>query len=256
MRRQLQRRELITLASSAALNVAARGEGTASRADAARLAYSPHSLLTILKGLARVCRRFGRPLQRLGWGRRIAICKLDIRWAGGDGRALAPKTRRPTWFALCRRDVLLGGRELVDWNAAASLPFRPQSCFVTAADPVAAGLSSIAWHAQAATLPAFSHSTTVSAQKWLELLKEIFTGPGASWRPCGNPAITAAIGQFAVIQAAAPRLAVEARRASTCGEIGEIEGVVFRPSRAGPTGGLIVTASVLAVRGPEPDKLR
>jgi putative tryptophan/tyrosine transport system substrate-binding protein len=73
--------------------------------------------------------------------------------------------------------------------------------------------------------------------KWLELLKEI--APGVTrvavlW----DPAIPAAVGQFAVIQSAAPSLGMEL----TPVDIGDVEQDVAAFVRSG-SGGLIVTAS-------------
>jgi putative ABC transport system substrate-binding protein len=62
-----------------------------------------------------------------------------------------------------------------------------------------------------------------------------------------NPAIPAAIGQFAVIQAAAPSLGVEVS-ALNIHHHTEIPGVIAGFAR-GTNDGLIVTASVFAVRG-------
>jgi putative ABC transport system substrate-binding protein len=82
--------------------------------------------------------------------------------------------------------------------------------------------------------------------KWLELLKDVTPG----LKRVGvirNPTIAAAIGQFAVIQAAAPTLGVEVI-ALNVHDMGEIERAVAAFAR-GTNGGLIVTASVLAARG-------
>ena len=62
-----------------------------------------------------------------------------------------------------------------------------------------------------------------------------------------NPAITASIGQFAVIQAAAPSLSVEVS-ALNLHDHSEIVGVIETFAH-GTNSGLIVTASVLALRG-------
>jgi putative ABC transport system substrate-binding protein len=62
-----------------------------------------------------------------------------------------------------------------------------------------------------------------------------------------DPALAAAIGQFAVIQAAAPSLRVDVS-ALNVRDTAEIEGAVAAFAKDA-NGGLIVTASVLAVRG-------
>ena len=90
---------------------------------------------------------------------------------------------------------------------------------------------------------AFDYS--ISA-KWLELLKEISPNV-VRVGVLRNPAISAAIGQFAVIQATAPSLGVEVS-ALNIHRHSEIPGVIAGFAR-GTNDGLIVTASVFAVRG-------
>ena len=81
--------------------------------------------------------------------------------------------------------------------------------------------------------------------KWLELLKQI--APGVTRAAVlRDPAITAGIGQFAVIQSVAPSLGVEVS-AINVRDAGEIERAVAAFARS-RNGGLIVTASALAVR--------
>ncbi len=79
--------------------------------------------------------------------------------------------------------------------------------------------------------------------KWLELLKEIAPGvtrAAVLW----DPAITAGIGQFAVIQAVAPSLGVEIVQANVR-DATQIERAIAAFARAA-NGGLIVTGSALA----------
>ena len=80
--------------------------------------------------------------------------------------------------------------------------------------------------------------------KWLELLKEI--APRVTRAAVlRDPAIAAGIGQFAVIQSVAPSLGVEVSPIDVR-DAGEIERAVTAFARA-PNGGLIVTASALAI---------
>jgi putative ABC transport system substrate-binding protein len=80
--------------------------------------------------------------------------------------------------------------------------------------------------------------------KWLELLKQI--APGVTRAAIlRDPAITAGIGQFAVIQSLAPSVGVDVR-AINVHDAGEIERAITAFARA-PNGGLILTASALAV---------
>jgi putative ABC transport system substrate-binding protein len=182
---------------------------------------------------------FRDALQALGWsdGRNL---QLDVRWSAADAEGL----RRNAMDLAAQADVILAaGNSSIAFllQATQSLPI----VFVTATDPVGAGfVNSLARPGGNATgFLAFDYS--VSA-KWLELLKE--TTPGlARAGVLRNPAIAAAIGQFAVIQAAAPSLRVEVS-ALNVHDTSEIERVVAAFAK-GANGGLIVTASVLAVRG-------
>jgi putative ABC transport system substrate-binding protein len=79
--------------------------------------------------------------------------------------------------------------------------------------------------------------------KWLELLKEIAPGVTRAivlW----DPAITAGIGQFAIIQAAATSAGVDLKPVKLR-NAGEIEPAITAFARA-PNGGLILTASALS----------
>src|SRR6202521_5802736 len=79
--------------------------------------------------------------------------------------------------------------------------------------------------------------------------RDKFKGSGVYQAGCvARPVVVAAaIGQFAVIQAAAPSLRVEVS-ALNVHDTSEIESVVAAFAR-GTSGGLIVTASVLVLRG-------
>jgi putative ABC transport system substrate-binding protein len=183
---------------------------------------------------------FRQALQQMGWtdGRNLQI---DIRWAEGDLERI--RKIAADQVALTPDVILTPGNTTIGplLQATRSVPV----VFVTAADPVGAGfVQSLARPGGNATgFLAFDYS--ISA-KWLELLKEITPGL-ARVGVVRNPAVTAAIGQFAVIQAAAPSLGVEAS-ALNVHDVGEIESVIAGFAR-GTKGGLIVTASVLAARG-------
>ena len=100
--------------------------------------------------------------------------------------------------------------------------------------------SSTAWRGRAATTGFVLFEYSLSA-KWLELLKEI--APGVTRAAVlRDPAISAGIGQFGVIQAAAPSLRVEVSPVDVR-DAGKMEGVVAAFARA-PDGGLIVTTSL------------
>jgi ABC-type uncharacterized transport system substrate-binding protein len=80
--------------------------------------------------------------------------------------------------------------------------------------------------------------------KWPELLRQIapdVTRMAILW----DPALTAGIGQFAVIQSVAPSLGVDVRAINVRDAV-EIERAVAAFART-PNGGLIVTASALTI---------
>jgi putative tryptophan/tyrosine transport system substrate-binding protein len=234
----MKRRQLIRLLGGAAV---AWPLGTrAQQADQMRRVGVLSSLTADdPEGQARVV-AFREALQALGWtdGRNLQI---DVRWSAGDAEGLR---RNAADLAAHAPDVILGAGNssiAVLLQATRSVPV----VFVTATDPVGAGfVNSLARPGGNATgFLAFEYS--ISA-KWLELLKE--AAPSlARAGVLRNPAIAAAIGQFAVIQAAAPSLRVEVS-ALNVHDTSEIESVVAAFAR-GTSGGLIVTASVLVLRG-------
>ena len=114
--------------------------------------------------------------------------------------------------------------------------------FVIVADPVGAGfVDSLARPGGNAT--GFMQFEYSLSGKWLELLKQI--APGVTRAAVlRDPAITAGIGQFAVIQSVAPSLGVEVSPVNVR-DAGEIERAVTAFARSS-NGGLIVTASALA----------
>jgi len=183
---------------------------------------------------------FREAMQKLGWtdGRNV---RIDVHFAAGD---LERVRKNAAELAGLAPDVIVAtGNSYLGplVQVTRTVPI----VFVTAADPVGAGVvNSLAKPGGNATgFLAFDYS--ISA-KWLELLKEI--APGL--KRVGvirNPTIPAAIGQFGAIQTAAPSLGIEVS-ALNVHDIGEIEGAVAAFARE-TDGGLIVTASVLAVRG-------
>jgi putative ABC transport system substrate-binding protein len=234
----MRRRQLITLLGGAAV---AWPLGTrAQQADRMRRVGVLSSLTADdPEGQTRMA-VFREALQGFGWtdGRNLQI---DLHWSGGDAEGLRSNAAD---LATHAPDVILGaGNSSIAalLQATRSVPV----VFVTATDPVGAGfVNSLARPGGNATgFLAFDYS--ISA-KWLELLKEV-TPSLARAGVLRNPAIAAAIGQFAVIQAAAPSLRVEVS-ALNVHDTSEMESVVAAFAR-GTNVGLIVTASVLALRG-------
>jgi ABC-type uncharacterized transport system substrate-binding protein len=115
--------------------------------------------------------------------------------------------------------------------------------FAIVPDPVGAGLvDSLSRPGGNATgFMQFEYSLSA---KWLELLKQI--APGVTRAAVlRDAAITAGIGQFAVIQSVAPSVGVEVSPINVR-DAGEIERAVTAFARSA-NGGLIVTASALSV---------
>jgi ABC-type uncharacterized transport system substrate-binding protein len=115
--------------------------------------------------------------------------------------------------------------------------------FVNVADPVGAGFVDSLARPGGNVTGFLQFEYTLSA-KWLELLNQI--APGVTRvAVLRDAAMTSGIGQFAVIQSAAPSVGVEVS-AINVRDAGEIERAVTAFARA-PNGGLILTASALAV---------
>ena len=180
---------------------------------------------------------FLQGLQQLGWtdGRNV---RIDYRWSAGD----ADRLRK---FAA--ELIALGPDVVMAFTSAAVAPLRQATStvpivFVVVTDPVGAGfVDSLARPGGNAT--GFMQFEYSLCGKWLELLKEIAPGvtrAAVLW----DPAITAGIGQFAVIQSVAPSLGVEVIPAKVR-DATEIERAIAAFARTA-NGGLIVTGSALA----------
>jgi ABC-type uncharacterized transport system substrate-binding protein len=179
---------------------------------------------------------FEQGLQQLGWtaGRNM---RIDYRWGAGadDMRKYA------TELVALAPDVIL---------AAASVTVGPMLqvtrtipiVFVNTVDPVGAGfVASLARPGGNATgFVLFDYSLS---GKWLELLKQI--APSVKRvAVLRDAAISAGIGQFAVIQSVAPSVGVEATPVNVH-DAGEIERAVTEFARSSNSG-LILTASAFA----------
>ena len=143
---------------------------------------------------------FLQALQQLGWtdGRNLRIdfdgarampttsANTQVNWPGSGRTLSSPLAARP-------------------WGHYFTRPSPCQSCS-RRSQTRSALVSSLAWRARAATLPALCSSNTVE-RKWVELLKEIaprVARAAVLW----DPSIPAGIGQFAVIQTVAPSVDV------------------------------------------------
>ena len=175
-------------------------------------------------------------LQRFGWieGRNLQI---DARWGAGDAGAIG---RAATELAALAPDVIVasGRAAAAILQATRTVPI----VFVSVPDPVGSGfVESLAQPGGNAT--GFIMFEYGLSAKWLELLKEI--APSVTRAAVlRDPAIVAGIGQFAVIQSAAPSVGVDVS-AINMHDGAEIERAVTAFARR-PNGGLILTASALA----------
>jgi len=180
---------------------------------------------------------FGQALAQLGWieGRNM---RIDYRRGGGD----IDRTRKhATELAASAPDVIFatGGPAVEQLlKATRAVPI----VFAFTPDPVGAGLvESLSQPGGNAT--GFLQFEYSLSGKWLELLKQI--APGVTRAAVlRDPAITAGIGQFAVIQSVAPSLGVEVVPISVQ-DAAEIERAVTAFARSGDRG-LIVTGSASA----------
>src|SRR3984893_14179864 len=228
---QLKRREIITLLSGVAawpFVARAQQDGRKRRIGVLMILAADDT-----ESSARVA-ALTQSLQQLGWmaGRNVQV---EYRWgadSGGQARALAAE------LVALAPDVILtvGSPALAAVKQGTSIV---PIVFVNIVDRVGAGfVESLARPGGNAT-GFTSYEYGISA-KWLELLKQI--APGViRVAVLRDAAISSGIGQFAVIQGAAPSFGVELRPVDVA-DAGEIERAVTAFARSS-NGGLIVTAS-------------
>jgi putative ABC transport system substrate-binding protein len=180
---------------------------------------------------------FLQVLQQLGWtdGRNV---RIDTRLAGGNADNIR---KYAVELAALEPDVIFAiGTAAMGplLQATRTVPI----VFAIVTDPLGAGfVDSLARPGGNAT--GFMQFEYSLSGKWLELLKQI--APGVTRAAVlRDPAITAGIGQFAIIQSVAPSVGVEVSPVNVR-DAGEIERAVAAFARS-PNGGLIVTASALA----------
>jgi len=181
---------------------------------------------------------FVQGLEAAGWtdGRNI---RIDIRWTAGDTDRM--RRHAAELVALAPDVILASGGTVVGalLEASRTTPI----VFTLTVDPVGAGfVASLA--RPGGNVTGFTGYEYGLGTKWLGLLKEI--APRVTRAAILRDAsIPQGIGQFAVIQAAAPSLGVELRSIDLR-NADEIERGVSEFARDG-NGGLIVTASALAI---------
>ncbi len=164
--------------------------------------------------------------------------RIDYRFSGGDADIIRKQAAE---LAALAPDVILatGGSATERLlQATRTVPI----VFVIVPDPVGSGIVKSLSRPGGNATGFIQFEYSLSA-KWLELLKEI--APGLTRAAVlRDAAITAGIGQFAVIQSVAPSVGVEVIPISMR-DAAEIERDVADFARSG-NGGLIVTASGLA----------
>ena len=180
---------------------------------------------------------FIQALEQLGWtdGRKV---RIEARWSAGD---VSVTRKQAAELVALAPDVIVAtgsaGAGLM-LQATRTVPI----VFVIVPDPVGSGfVESLSRPGGNATgFMMFEYNLSA---KWLELLKEI--APGVTRAAVlRDPAITAGIGQFAVIQSVAPSVGVDVSAINLRNPV-EVERSVAAFARA-PNGGLILTASAFS----------
>ena len=180
---------------------------------------------------------FEQALQQLGWtpGRNV---RIDYRFSGGDP---ATSRKQAEELVALAPDVIVSTGSF-STEQLLRVTHTVPVVFAVVPDPVGSGfVDSLSQPGGNAT--GFMQFEYGLSGKWLELLKEIAPSLARAivlW----DPAITAGIGQFAIIQAAATSAGVDLKPVNLR-DAGEIERAITAFARA-PNGGLIVTASALS----------
>jgi putative ABC transport system substrate-binding protein len=180
---------------------------------------------------------FLQKLHNLGWidGGNL---RIDIRWSAGND---AQTRKYAAELAALVPDVILAGGSAAAGpmlQATRNIPI----VFVIVPDPVGAGFAESLSRPGGNATGFMSFEYSLSG-KWLELLKEI--APGVKRAAIlRDPAITAGIGQFAVIQSVAPSVGIDVSPVNVR-EAPEIERGIAAFARY-PNGGMVVTGSALA----------
>jgi putative ABC transport system substrate-binding protein len=232
----MQRREFITLLGSAAATwpVLARAQQPG---RVRRIGVLSGFSVDDSEGQARVA-AFTQALAQLGWtdGRNVQI---EYRWGAGGADNIR---KYATELVALAPDVVLatGGTSLGPLlQASSTVPI----VFANVPDPVGSGfVESLAKPGGNAT--GFMQFEYNLSAKWLELLKQIAPGVTRA-KVLWDPAITAGIGQFAIIQSVAPSVGIEVSPVNVR-DAGEIERAITVFARSS-NGGLIVTGSALAL---------
>src|SRR5262245_8035973 len=175
---------------------------------------------------------FVETLQQLGWADGHNV-RIDHRWGGGDPNNIR---KQATELVALAPDVILatGGSATEQlFRATRTVPI----VFVIVPDPVGSGLVNRLSRPGGNVTGFMAYEYNLSG-KWLELLKQ--TAPGVTQAAVlRDPAITAGIGMFAIIQAVGSSLGVEVLPINV-GNATEMERAIGAFARES-NGGLIVT---------------
>jgi putative ABC transport system substrate-binding protein len=232
----MRRREFITLVGGAAVAwpLAARAQqGERMRRMAVLTGVGEGDLDTQARHAALL-----QGLAQLGWAEGHNL-QIDFLWGRGDSERLG---KSATELAALAPDLIFAtGSAAV--GAMLRVTRTVPIVFAIVPDPVGSGfVNSLSRPGGNAT--GFLQFEYSLSGKWLELLKQIAPGltrAAILW----DPAITAGIGQFAVIQSVAPSLGMEVSPVNLR-DASEIERAVATFAQSS-NGGLILTASALSV---------
>jgi ABC-type uncharacterized transport system substrate-binding protein len=232
----MQRRDFITLLSGAAATwpLAARAQQSERMR---RIGVLTGITAEDPQNKARLA-AFEQALQQLGWTQSRNV-RIDYRFAGGDA---ATSHKQAEELVALAPDVIVSTGSFSTGQLLRVTHTVPV-VFTIVPDPVGSGfVDSLAQPGGNAT--GFMQFEYGLSGKWLELLKEIAPGLTRAivlW----DPAITAGIGQFAIIQSVATSAGVDVRPVNVR-DAGEIERAITAFARS-PNGGLILTASALSL---------
>ena len=181
---------------------------------------------------------FEQGLQQLGWMPGSNV-RIDYRFSGGDA---ATSRKQAEELVALAADVIVSGGSF-STGILLRVTHTVPVVFAIVPDPVGSGfVDSLSQPGRNAT--GFMQFEYGFSGKWLELLKEIapnLTRAIVLW----DPAITAGIGQFAIIQSVATTAGIDVKPVDLR-DAGEIERAIAAFART-PNGGLILTTSALSV---------
>ena len=178
---------------------------------------------------------FVQGLQQAGWSAGQNV-QIDVRWASGDPVRL--RQHAVDVLALSPDIIVTGGRTATVVPVVQQAGRQTPIVFVQGVDPVGTGyIASMRRPGGNAT--GFTQLDYTLSGKWLQLLKEI--APGVTRAALLREVGAAGIGQWAVLQATAPSLAVELSPINTR-ERSEVEDAIAAFARE-PNGGLIIAVS-------------